>query len=158
MHYDLRTKKTVEEGIQLREGDEDSIFILYAPGNGTNYLVSLQSFSVCGPKMKERIGIGSTGEGWLVTYLSPVFAVSMVITHIGLLHWEYVWEKLRITTSDAVVLAELIGHVTGRPYISCEEFLAGVEKKETLQTPCCERDSNGDGNCDRHPGSDGPNR
>jgi hypothetical protein len=54
-----------------------------------------------------------------------------------LLHWEYVREKLKVSAADAVVLAELIGFVTGRTYVSSDEFLEdiGVPKRD-IQPGC----------------------
>lgn len=56
----------------------------------------------------------------------------------GLLHWEYVREKLKVAAADAVVLAELIGFVTGRTYVPSEEFLEeiGVLKGPDIQPGC----------------------
>jgi hypothetical protein len=157
MRLDVRTKKTIEEGIQLREEVGGSTFLLFAPGNGTIYLVLIQKLSDCSPKLKDRLGLRD-GDGWLVTHMGGVPMTSMVVidNQGGLLHWEYVREKLQVSAADAVVLAELIGHVTGREYIPSEEFLEEAQKPRPI--PCCERDHNRDGDCDRHPGSEAPNR
>jgi len=139
MRLDVRTKKTIEEGIQLREERGDSTSILYAPANGTIYLVLIQKLAECSPELKDRMGLRD-GEGWLVTYMGGVPMTSMVVidNQGGLLHWEYVREKLRVSAADAVVLAELIGFVTGRDFIPSEEFLEeiGVLKGPDIQPGC----------------------
>jgi len=147
MSLDVRTKTTIEEGIRIREEHGDSTFLLYAPGNGVLYTVLIQKLSTCSPEMKDRLGLGMLGDGWLVTYLSGLPMTSMVLVDNKgeLLHWEYVREKLRLSISDAIVLAELIGHMLGRPYLPSEDFLKNPTR------PCCERDHNMDGDCDRHP-------
>lgn len=157
MHLDVRTK-TVEEGIQLREEVGDSTFLLYAPGNGTIYLVLIQKLADCSPNLKDRMGLRD-GEGWLVTHMGGTPMTSMVVidNQGGLLHHEYVREKLKVSLADSVVLAELIGHVTGRGFIPSEEFLQDIGVPRSA-IPCCERDHNRDGDCDRHPGSEAPNR
>lgn len=125
MNLDVRTKTTIEEGIKLREDRGDSTFLLYAPGNGTKYAVLIQRSSLYSPELKDRLGLGVDGDGWIATYLNGLPMVSMVVAdHQGeLLHWKYVREKLKVSEADAVVLAELLGHVTGRTYIPSEEFL-----------------------------------
>jgi hypothetical protein len=125
MNLDVRTKKTIEEGIQIREESEGSIFVLYSPGNGTIYTVVFRNLSNCSPELKDRMGLGTCG-GWLVTYMNWLTMPSMIVLEDpqGLLHWEYVREKLRgVGAADAVVLAELIGHMVGRTCIPSEEFL-----------------------------------
>jgi hypothetical protein len=147
MNLDVRTKKTIEEGIQIREERGDSTFLLYAPENGTIYLVVIQKIGGCSPKMKDRMGLGIDDGGWLVTYMGSVSTSMVVIDDPGgLLHWEYVRRKLHVGAADAVVLAELVGFVTGRAYIPSEEFLEEAQKPRPI--PCC----------DRHPGSEAPNR
>ena len=140
MRLEVRTKKTIEEGIQLREEVGGSTFLLYAPGNGTLYMVVVQSLSGYSPKMKDRMGLGLDGGGWLVTYMGGVPMASMVVidNQGGLLHWEYVREKLKVAAADAVVLAELIGFVTGRTYVPSEEFLEGIGVSKRDIQPGCE--------------------
>ena len=98
------------------------------------------------------MGLGLDGDGWLVTHMGGAPMTSMVVTDNGggLLHHEYVREKLKVSMCDAVVLAELIGHVVGREYIPSKEFLQSIGVPRSA-IPCCSRDHNLDGDCDRHP-------
>lgn len=165
MFLDVRTKKTIDEGIQLREEHGESIFILYAPGNGTMYTVLIQKLDACSPTLKDRMGLGIDGGGWVVTHMGGVPMMSMIVidNQGGLLHPEYVQEKLKVSLADSVVLAELIGHVVGREYIPSEEYLQEENPPDDPMSedpdtsapqraiPCCSHDYNLDGNCDRHP-------
>jgi hypothetical protein len=139
MRLEVRTKNTIEEGIRNRETIQGTEVVVYAPGNGSVYVVSFTNLSGLSPEGKDRFGLGSDGKGWLVTHVGYAPMPSMVVTDNqgGLLHWEYVREKLKVSASDAVVLAELIGFVTGRTYVPSEEFLEeiGVPKRD-IQPGC----------------------
>ena len=134
MRLEVRTKKTIEEGICNRETGQGTEILVYAPGNGSIYIVSFMDLSGFGPEVKDRFGLGNEMNGWLVTHVGHSPMPSMVVTDNGggLLHWEYVREKLKVAAADAVVLAELIGFVTGRTYVPSEEFLEwiGVPMRE----------------------------
>ena len=124
---DVRTLPSIEQGIKIRDVQGSSTLISYCPGNGTKYLILITDVSHLGPESKDFMGLGSRGWGWLVTHVGHTPMTSMVVIDNGaLLHWEYVREKLSVSISDAVVLAELIGFVTNRSYISSDDFLKSV--------------------------------
>lgn len=148
MNLDLRTKKTIEEGIESCETTHGVRIVEYSPGNGTRYVLSLVELHGFSPETSEWFGFDPKGFAWLVTWLnhSPMTSMVVVKDDGALLHWIYLREKLNAGVPDAIVLAEVIGYITGRSYFPCEEFEA-AEKP----VPCCERDHNMDGDCDRHP-------
>ena len=117
MNLDIRTKKTVEDGIVggiVRLISAPVRLVSYSPGNGTKYDLIFTNIT----------GMACVGDqgGWLVTWINSYDLKAMVVTdHGGLLHWQYVMDKMRVSISDAVCLAEIIGHCTGRTYITCEE-------------------------------------
>ena len=125
MNLDLRTKKTVKESIVSDEyynsqfpqmADTSVRYVRYEPGNGTCY--RLMFVKISSSNLAE---IGPSG-GWLVTYLNSM--KSMIVTNCkAMLHYSYVQEKLDVGISDAVCLAEIIAHFTGRTCVSCEEML-----------------------------------
>ena len=126
MNLDTRTKKTVEAGI-IREIWPGSLTrnpvhcLSYEPGNGTLYCLIFTNIT----------GVDDVGDqgGWLVTWINSHYLKAMVVTdNKGLLHWRYVMEKMRASISDAVCLAEIIGHCTGRTYITCEEVAQEPEE------------------------------
>lgn len=133
MPFEVRTKETIEEGIRNRETTQGTEVLVYAPGNGSSYVVTFMSLSSFSQAVKDYFGFGLDGKGWLVTRVGyPPMPSMIVIDNPGaLLHWTYVQEKLGVGPADAIVLAELIGFVTGRGYLSCEEVLA----EERLQMP-----------------------
>ena len=113
----LRKNKTVKEGIIKTSNCEcpnqfPVRYVEYCPGNGLKYRLLITNAS----------GIDEVGDsGWVVTNLNSM--QSMAVTdNRGLLHYNYVSEKLKCEISDAVVLAELLGHWMNRKYISCEEL------------------------------------
>lgn len=128
MILETRTKATVEEGIKLREELEGRLFVSYTPGNGTIYHLLLTKLNGFCELVTDLIGIGP--KCWLVTLLNQEPRPSALISDNGqLLHWSYVGEKLNLRTPDAVVVAELIGHLTGRPYITGEEVMSDIEEE-----------------------------
>lgn len=124
---EVRTKKTVEEGIVnfgLGDRQRESViqYVEYEPGNGTRYRLLIAN--VNGTGMDE---IDSSKGGWVVTNLNSMR--SMVVTdNAGLLHFNYVMEKLQCGIADGVCLAEIIGHCTNRPYVTSEEVLQQCEE------------------------------
>jgi hypothetical protein len=128
MSIEVRTKATVEEGIKVREELEGRLFISYAPGNGTAYHLLFTKLNGFCESITDLIGVGP--KCWLVTLLNQEPRLSALISDNGqLLHWSYVGEKLNLETPDAVVVAELIGHITGRPYITGEEVMSEIEEE-----------------------------
>jgi hypothetical protein len=130
MNLSIRTKKTIEDGIiggiVRLDTLDDSLprrslisasvrHVTYQPGNSTSYRLVFTNIT----------GVDDVGElgGWLVTWINSMDLKAMIVTDTGgLLHWKDVMEKMRVDISDAVCLAEIIGHCTGRTYITCEEI------------------------------------
>ena len=112
MNLDIRTLPTIESGItSLIKKDSDVIFCSYSPQNGTRY--DLIFTNITG--VSKHVHVDDQG-GWLVTWINSYDLKAMVVTNNGgLLHWQYVMDKMRASISDAVCLAEIIGHCT------CEE-------------------------------------
>lgn len=126
---EYRTKSTVEESIlkDIRIGDTSRL-VEYQPGNGTRYLMMVTDLRGSLPA-RQWLGLGSeTSSGWVITRLdSPA---SMVISGQMFLHWSYVADKLRVNKADAVVLAELIGYLTGTATMSCAQVREREAKEE----------------------------
>lgn len=128
MILDIRTKATVEEGIRVRQEMEGRLFVSYEPGNGTRYLLLLTKLDGFSESVTELIGVGP--KCWSVTLLNREPHPLVFISDNGqLLHWSYVSEKLGLRIPDAVVVAELIGHLTGRPYITGEEVMKSLDEE-----------------------------
>lgn len=119
MFLDIRTKRTVQESITRHIESSGTVHeVEYCPGNGTRYhLVFVTSSQLV--KVIEGDCV-SEFRGWLVTLTNSMRSMFVQKTE-QLLHFGYVEEKLGCGLADAVCLAEIIGHITGRPYVSCEE-------------------------------------
>jgi len=117
MNLDIRTKNTVTEGIVNHIQGNSGITheIRYYPGNGTCYNLVFVKFEHY--------------SEWLVTHINTMRSM-MVIKSNKLLHYNYVSEKLGCSTADGVCLAEIIGHVTERPYVTCEEIKRNIADSE----------------------------
>jgi hypothetical protein len=98
----MRTK-TIAASVKSRTVCGNTTVLNYQPGNGTLYLIHLTDLRA----MEDgcyTVALMTTGHGTCMTvadtggYLSP----------------GYVAEKLKIGKADAVVIAELIAHLTGR--------------------------------------------
>ena len=131
MNLEVRTKSTVEEGITHREDlDVGRTFISYAPGNGSQYNLLFTNVTSFGPGARDLLGIRA---GWLVTLTNADPRPSILISETKeKLYWGYILTHLgrSIGKADAVVLAELIGYFTGRPYVTSEEILAEEEQAQ----------------------------
>lgn len=133
MILNVRTKKTVKEGIRVQEEFEGRLFVSYEPGNGTRYILLFTKLDGFSEGVGDLIGVGP--KCWVVTYLNRDPRPSALISDNGqLLHWSYVGKKLQLRTPDAVVVAELIGHITGRPYITGDEVMSFLDEETQLET------------------------
>jgi hypothetical protein len=113
----LRTKSIAESIHRLSE--EGVVRVVdYQPGNGTRYTLIIT-------RVHESQALGILGfpedEGCYHVYLMGVG--TLLLSPYGLLHWNYVREKLHCGVADAVVLAEFLGHLLGRPHVTCEQYL-----------------------------------
>jgi len=119
MNLDTRTKKTIEEGIDtytIWRGGQ-AIYISYSPGNGTRYRLL---FSKLDGLNLQELDTTAPQDGWLVTNLNSMNSM-IVVDNKSMLYFEYVQKKLNCGIADAVCIAEIIGHCTGRTFYTCEE-------------------------------------
>jgi hypothetical protein len=136
MNLDIRTKKTVAEGIThhiahaCHDGQPLATMheLEYCPGNGTRYHLAFATLE------GEDCDCCSS---WLVTNLNSLRSMLVQKNPEQLLHFNYVQEKLGCGLADAVCLAEIIGHITGRPYVSSEE-LERQDREAQLMQKCDE--------------------
>jgi hypothetical protein len=137
MSIEVRTKATVEEGVVARQELEGRLFITYDPGNGSRYLLLFTSLTGLDERNLDLIGVGP--KCWLVTLLNYDPRPSALISDNGQhLNWTYVREKMGrnerghhvLGEPDAIVVTELIGHLTGRSYVTSEEILKVVAEEE----------------------------
>lgn len=117
--YDeIRTKPSVEDGIMWRSECSSgyTTMVDYQPGNGTRYIVSITDFTTLSDEAKSTLGYGPPMPVPLfqVTRLNGGFGMSMVFGERDEISWRE-FQKCGVTTAeaDAVVLAELVGHLTG---------------------------------------------
>ena len=123
MPFDLRTNPSVDGGISLesRAGDGTRT-VVYQPGNGTRYVLVITDLSELPGEAKAELGHGGNVPGlFMITRMVRWGGKSMLVA--GPIHWKEVREaKLATGVSDAVVLAEVIGYLTGFKAMSCQEF------------------------------------
>jgi hypothetical protein len=137
----LRTKATITEGIRDYSGIPvfGSVAMLrYEPGNGYSYNIVLTPLAELSEQARGIIGAprGSV----LVTWIDPMAmvgnrmpgGVSMIVDRQpeAFLHYTYVREKLGCRTSDAIVLAELLGHLLQVRSFSCERAATELLNQE----------------------------
>jgi len=120
---EYRTKSTIEESITRDHRLADGARLVeYQPGNGTRYILLVNR--VEGPSgARELLSLPDVG-GWIISRLIGHQTSVLVHSAGGTMHWSYVMEKFRCGRADAVVLAELIGHLTGIHAMSCAEVRA----------------------------------
>lgn len=142
MGHAYRTKATIEEGLTVlgsftgldREGAGGSPAraggggaasgaYKYSPGNGTVY-----RFTLADVPSAARVALGcGTSGAWVV--FADLGAGRCCILQggeaAGLLHPSYLKEKLHCGEADAVVLAEVVGHLLGRPVVDAANYGEG---------------------------------
>lgn len=124
----LRTK-SIEDAFRLEYRMEAGAhYVDYQPGNGTRYcLLIVHSTAPLTPTIDPG--------GYLVTDLNS--GRSMLLQPGGFLHFRYVKEKLNLRSeADAVVVAELLGHLTGRPCVSCEDYATSRRRLDNPNPMC----------------------
>jgi hypothetical protein len=119
MRDELRTKPSIRDGISSDLTNGGIRAVEYQPGNGSRYSLVLSDLSfmpttsraVKPPNGTVLVWCANFGKGWLTENYgsAPV-------------HFTSVREKLGCSITDAVVLAELIGYLLSRPYVSAEDF------------------------------------
>ena len=117
-NLELRTK-SVDDSITIIEERGPLIAIEYQPGNGSRYCLVITKLDPLGDEFLQSIG--RQGKTWVLTWLAGSKGKSMTFGD-GLLHFNYVQEKLDCSRSDAIVIAEIAGQLTKNDYVSCEQF------------------------------------
>lgn len=109
-HYDVRTKLIKNCATVLYDyGDQKAVD--WQPGNGTRYLLIF---------VELRDEIAGLANSWQVTWVHK--RTTMFHSGAGFISYSYVMEKMGCNVSDAVCIAEAIGHVLGIPSTQSEEF------------------------------------
>lgn len=117
---EYRTKPSIQAGVIENHATGKSRVLNYQPGNGTRYLLVFTPISA-GSEAGALLGLMDE-EGWVVTWISHR-SHTLVCSQKALLHWSDVALGFQTTKSDAVVLAEVIGHVTSIRASTLEEVL-----------------------------------
>jgi hypothetical protein len=126
MHYDLRTKETIEEGIVFIErigSLPERIFCVYEPGDGTRYAVLLTPLD-WSPEAMGRMGVGE--NTWLVSLMNdPGSVKSFCVTAApgGYIHYDRA-QKVDLGLPSSVTLTELLAHLLKCHCTTRDEFLA----------------------------------
>lgn len=118
----VRQRPSVEEGIARDFEDKGVRVIDYQPGNGTRYVLTFSEVpkDACG-----LLGMGTSGSGVVVSDIHRQTSYPFSYGAGTMIHYRYVQEKLKYSAQvDAVVVAELLGVIMGRPFITCEEYTA----------------------------------
>lgn len=117
---DLRTKD-IDDSITIIEEDPRTIAVEYQPGNGTRYTLTITTLSRFDSDEFLKC-IGREGPTWLLVWLNGSTGKAMTFGR-GLLHYNYVRDKLECSISDAIVIAEIVGRLTKNEHVSCDEIL-----------------------------------
>lgn len=97
----MRTKSIVDS-IKSMIPCGNATTLVYEPGNGTRYEIVLTD-------------LRAMGEGYIVSLLTTSPGTCMRVADSGgYITATYVRSKLGVGLGDAVILAELIAHLTGR--------------------------------------------
>jgi hypothetical protein len=109
--YDVRTR-AIEDCVKVIEDIGDQKFVDWQPGNGTRYALL---FLRVDPRVKK-----DESNDWQITWLTK--RKTMFVSDQSHVHFSYVQEKLDAGISDAICLAEAIGHILGLSSTTCEDF------------------------------------
>jgi hypothetical protein len=115
MREELRTRPDVGSGITVDEADGNVRLVAYEPGNGTRYSLVLTTL---GSLKRAEYVLGKSAVLVYVTNFSRGFFLPA-----GKVHHHFVQERLRCSVFDAVIVAELLGHLLGRECVTVEEFV-----------------------------------
>lgn len=117
MRKELRTKPDVGSGLLVDERSEGSRLVSYEPGNETRYSLVLTALSTF---RKARYVLGT--EAATLVYVSN-YGRSMILPEGETIHHHVIQEKMRCSVFDAVVLAELLGHLTDEKCTTVDSFI-----------------------------------
>lgn len=127
---EFRSQPSVVAGTKIISCEHSPVTLVeYQPGNGTRYCLSFVKFSSnFDEEMMLKVLKREKGS-WLVTVhnLLGLTQSGWFNTHTRF-DWKYVKAVFKLDSyADAVVLAELISHVTGAPCLPIEEMEAQAE-------------------------------
>lgn len=115
---DLRTKP-IAESVTADEHDGPVRVVEYQPGNGTRYVLTIVELGGLARRALESIGVDG---GWTVVVHN--YRAAMTVRPDGYLGPHFVRPQLDCSIHDAVVIAEIVGHLLGVKHMTCEEFAA----------------------------------
>jgi len=123
MFLELRTKATIEEGIQWREQNDDgSEVVCYCPGDGTRYVVIVSPIKGYSDETLKKMGLSTKWENVLITLASDPGNAHSLITHRGaFVAYDWLKPKLDVTLASAITLAEFVGWLIGGNAWSCDD-------------------------------------
>ena len=110
--YDIRTR-AIEDCIKVLYDKDDQKAVDWQPGNGTRYALLFVS-------LRDEISGFDACNSWQITWITK--RKTMFISSASHIHFSYIQEKLECGISDAICIAEAIGHVLGLTSTRCEEF------------------------------------
>ena len=79
MNLELRKQGSIRDGVKRESSYGETTIVEYVPGNGSLYLMSFTDLKEFSPEVKDRLGLGSEGDGVLVSYLNQVPIRTMVV-------------------------------------------------------------------------------
>lgn len=121
--YDIRTKP-IEACATRVARDGDSLAVDWQPGNGTRYALLMVDLG--------RLANTAECGDWQITWTTK--RMTMFISNSSFIHYNYVKEKLGCGISDAICIAEAIGHMLGLSATSCEEFDPSLPAREVMES------------------------
>lgn len=92
------------KGIKNQTSHGPVTVVEYQPGNGSRYEVHFTDMGAFNHEVPR----------WTVSLLTVGSGTAMTLAEKGYLDPSYVAEKLKVGMPDAIVLTQLISHVTGR--------------------------------------------
>jgi hypothetical protein len=122
MYLSLRTKATIEEGIQWREKlDDGREAVCYCPGDGTRYVIIVSPMGGYSDGTLESMGLSTQWENIVITFANDPGHVRSFITHRGaFVDHDSVRSKLDVTFASSITLAEFIGWLIDGDAWSCD--------------------------------------
>lgn len=117
---DFRSVQDVRDGIAYDVRDVSARMVEYRPRPGAAFCLVLTDLSVMPPQAVASLGRGLKSP-WLVSVTN--FGRSFVVDAGSGASWQSVRQALGCCVVDAVVLAELLGHLLGTPVETVDDYL-----------------------------------
>jgi hypothetical protein len=115
---ELRTRPTVDAGIVIRSRVDRTTLIEYQPSNGTRYVLALTDLSGLSKAAKAAMGFNGTSPTLIQVSLLTGSKGKVVVLEVGPClpsedQWaDSIFRGLAVSRADAVVLAELLYHLS----------------------------------------------